>query len=174
MYQGYRLNWPVESDYLSAQFKTRNGYLLVGSSPSNLFSTFYVDIFYVLGDLSGAEWAQICGIEKLTAIQWIKRAALRVDWDEQPYGSPDGPEPLERTLIEDEATLLIKVRRVGWFRLVLEERNPAASPAARSSTATAAGPTGATSRSASCGTRRRYGGRRARSRDSAAGDGAAG
>lgn len=123
----YQRRWirdmEIFSGKLRFQFETRRGFLVMFSSPSGAFSSFFVSIYYILGGFRGGDWGMLRGREEDRKLSWFKRTILRRS--ERPQiMAPEGPEPLESYRIEDDCRLDFKVRQLGWHRLTLFEEKP--------------------------------------------------
>ncbi len=123
-YKGRRIDdMSIFRGKLRFQFETSHGFLVLLSSPAQAFDTFSIAIYYILDGFRGSDWGILRGREAETATAWIRRALLR-RWEEPDFQRPAGPEPLEDYRVEDERSLAIKVRRLGWYRLTLYETDP--------------------------------------------------
>ena len=123
-YKGRRIDeMAIFRGKLRFQFKTGHGFLVLLSSPAQVYDTFAISIYYILDEFRGSDWGILRGRETETAGGWMNRVLLqRVD--EPKLQRQAGPEPLEDYKIEDGRSLAFKVRRLGWYRLRLYEADP--------------------------------------------------
>ena len=135
-YRGQRIpDLRIRGEQIEAQFRTQSGYLLFVSSRDHAWFLSHLDVYYVLDDFSGAEWASVMTWETGELFQprwyiWLLRAGyLR-------HILEVGPQPLRHIEAIDERTVQFYVIRHGWYQLTLHDdpRNASSAHTARSVT----------------------------------------
>ena len=123
-YRGQRIpDLRIRGEQIEAQFRTQSGYLLFVSSRDHAWFLSHLDVYYVLDDFSGAEWASVMTWETGELFQprwyiWLLRAGyLR-------HILEVGPQPLRHIEAIDERTVQFYVIRHGWYQLTLHDDPP--------------------------------------------------
>ena len=113
----------IHGDYIAFQCETKSGYILITYATSNEFRNTFVNIYYILGDFSGAEWGEMLACWKPTFFERFKETYLGRA-PEVHFDNPEDPNPLENVIIRDDRNLLFKIRWCGWYLLTLHEDEP--------------------------------------------------
>ncbi len=128
LYRGaYLKNIGITGSELVAQFEAERGYVLITDSPRSPSVYGAIDIYYLLRDFSGADWATVTGRPPFfqtrlyldACFHWVPFwPSLECVSNEEPVPSLTGIE------VEDDRHLRFCLRRTGWFRLSLYEDPP--------------------------------------------------